>query len=96
MLLSVSVLLTCMNTLSIAQSTPQWPFDRAALSELQKTEKKVFAHYFSPFPISIDNKPPGNDYYQRGFLTDNGEKNKHLKYGGFIRQRPLTRLPRDE
>jgi hypothetical protein len=80
----------------MADTTPQWPFDRAPIAELHQSQKKVFTHYFSPFPISVDNKDPESDYYQRGFLNDNGEGNKHLKYGGYIRQRPLPRAPRKE
>lgn len=89
-------LLLTISATTQAQTTQQWPFDRAPIAELQQTKKKVFAHYFSPFPISIDNRSPQKDYYQRGFLTDSGEKTKHLKYGGYIRQRPLPRLPRSE
>lgn len=87
-------LLICVTAL--ADTTPQWPFDRAPITELHKSRKKVFTHYFSPFSISIDNKDPEADYYQNGFMTDTGERNKHLKYGGYIRQRPLPRLPRTE
>ena len=92
--LLIILLVTTVTTL--ADTTPQWPFDRQPLDQLHKTEKKVFAHYFSPFPISIDNKNPEADYYQNGFIADTGERNKHLKYGGYIRQRPLPRLPRME
>ncbi len=94
--LTYALTLTLLFAVTALAQTPQWPFDRAPISELQQSQKKVFAHYFSPFPISIDNKPPDQDYYQRGFLNDDGERNKHLKYGGYIRQRPLPRLPRPE
>lgn len=73
-----------------------WPFDRPAIDELRKSPKKVFAHYFTPFPLSIDNKDASNDYYQRGYLSPGGEKNKHLAYGGYLRQRPLPRPVRSE
>lgn len=73
-----------------------WPFDRPVLEELRKSPKKVFAHYFTPFPISIDNKDASADYYQRGFLAPEGENKKHLSYGGYLRQRPLPRPVRSE
>ncbi|MBL4699636.1 MAG: hypothetical protein JKX85_00120 [Phycisphaeraceae bacterium] len=95
--LKMSLLLLLITSAStFAQSTEQWPFDRAPITTLQQSQKKVFIHYFSPFPISIDNKDPESDYYQLGFLTDKGENNKHRSYGGYIRQRPLPRLPRME
>lgn len=56
-------------------------------------EAKVFAHYFPPFPISIDNEPPSNDYYARNYLTIDGENGKHRAYGGFLRDRPIGRSP---
>jgi hypothetical protein len=57
------------------------------------TSKKVFAHYFFPFPVSIDNAAPASDYYNRQYLTKNGESNKWLTHGGYLRQRPLGRTP---
>ncbi|MCW2848943.1 MAG: hypothetical protein JWR90_2917 [Marmoricola sp.] len=59
--------------------------------------RKVFAHYFPPYPISADNKPASApllanaDYYTRNFLTVDGEKGKHSSYGGFLRDRPVPR-----
>jgi hypothetical protein len=55
--------------------------------------KKVFAHYFFPFPVSIDNAAPANDYYNRNYLSKTGESSKWLAQGGFLRQRPLGRTP---
>ena len=46
------------------QKTLQWPFDRLPEETLRSMKKKVFAHYFSQFPISIDDRDPANDYYQ--------------------------------
>jgi hypothetical protein len=48
--------------------------------------KKVFAHFFSPFPISIDNKAPDQDYYARNYLQPQGENGKFNKSGGYIRE----------
>ena len=80
-------------------STTPWehevylPFDIPPFSVLRASEKKVYAHYFTQFPISIDNKDPSSDYYQNGYLSPNGEEGKHLDYGGFLRSRPIPREP---
>ncbi|MBY6709482.1 hypothetical protein HQ308_22065 [Rhodococcus sp. BP-241] len=55
--------------------------------------KKVFAHYFPPYPLSLDNAQPASDYYATQYLNPNGENNKHAAYGGFLRDRPLPRAP---
>jgi hypothetical protein len=54
-------------------------------------QRKVFAHYMTSFPISIDNKDPDQDYYATQYLTVHGEHGKHAAYGGFLRDRPLPR-----
>lgn len=51
--------------------------------------KKVFAHYFDRFPLSIDNKPWERDYYSMHYLNAEGEKGKWRDHGGFLRSRPL-------
>ena len=53
------------------------------------SSKKVFAHYFYPYPLSIDNRPPAKDYYNTQFLNKEGEYNKWSAQGGLLRQRPL-------
>lgn len=73
-----------------------WPFDQPSVASLRASEKKVFAHYFTQFPISIDNKPSASDYYQNGYLNPNGESGKHITYGGYLRDRPLPRTVRPE
>jgi Glycosyl hydrolase family 71 len=55
--------------------------------------KKVFAHYFFPFPVSLDNSPPVSDYYNTQYLTKDGESGKWLAQGGYLRQRPLGTTP---
>jgi glycosyl hydrolase family 71 len=60
---------------------------------LFNSTKRVFAHYFHPFPVSIDNNPPATDYYNAQYLTRTGESNKWLKEGGYLRQRPLGVTP---
>ena len=55
------------------------------------TTKKVFAHYFPPYPVSFDNQPPSSDYYALNYLTPDGENGKHAAYGGLLRDRPKGR-----
>ncbi|EFA78284.1 conserved hypothetical protein [Heterostelium album PN500] len=76
--------------------TSCWPFTDSGTTALLNSPKKVFAHYFSLFPISIDNKVSTDDYYTNNFLKPTGEGGKHLQYGGFIRERPLPRPVRPD
>lgn len=62
-------------------------------STLFKSQKKVFAHYFYPFPLSIDGKRADSDYYNRDYLNPAGEKGKFAALGGYLRQRPLPVNP---
>jgi hypothetical protein len=57
-------------------------------SALFNSPKRVFAHYFNPYPISIDNAASADDYYNKNLLVKSGESNKWAAQGGFIRQRP--------
>jgi glycosyl hydrolase family 71 len=57
------------------------------------TSKKVFAHYFFPYPVSLDNAAPANDYYNRNYLSKTGESSKWVAQGGLLRQRPLGVIP---
>lgn len=77
------------------ETTPCWPFDAPPLADLRAAPKKVFAHYFSPYPISLDNKDPELDYYAKNYLQPTGENSKFAYCGGFIKQRPLPQPPRD-
>lgn len=72
------------------------PFDLKGVEALRASPRKVFAHYFSQFPTSIDNRDPATDYYARGYLSVQGENGKHAAYGGYARQRPTPRPPRPE
>lgn len=65
------------------------PLTMPSADALFSSAKKVFAHYFFPFPVSLDNSPPAIDYYNTQYLTKNGESDKWLSQGGFLRQRPL-------
>src|SRR5271170_1779322 len=69
------------------------PYDRPSLAALHASNKKVFAHYFAPFPISLDNTPAATDYYTVDYLAPDGEGGKHVTCGGFLRERPLPQTP---
>ncbi len=71
---------------------PTW-FASPSTLELGTSKKKVFAHYFTPFPISIGNADPEKDYYATQYLRADGENSKWRKVGGFLRERPLVALP---
>ncbi|MFD9302783.1 endo-1,3-alpha-glucanase family glycosylhydrolase [Streptomyces sp. NPDC060048] len=73
------------------------PFDLpqpAALRSGAAAKKLVFAHYFTPYPLSLDNASAGSDYYTRNYLNPDGESGKHQKYGGLLRDRPLPVPPK--
>lgn len=67
-----------------------YPFDR---SDAGSSDKKVFAYYFPPFPVSIDNKDPAEDYYAR-WLDPQGGGGEYADTGGHLRDRPLPRPAR--
>lgn len=51
-------------------------------------DRLVFAHYFTPYPLSADNEPAAADYYAREYLDPDGEDGRHRAYGGLLRDRP--------
>jgi len=65
------------------------PFAMPPTAALFGSTKRVFAHYFYPFPLSIDDKPAASDYYNLEYLAPDGESDKWLARGGYLRQRPL-------
>lgn len=71
----------------------QVPWELPGLVAMRSSKHKVFAHYFLPFPVSLDNMPPGSDYYARNYLIPEGEGGKFAASGGLIRERPLPRAP---
>lgn len=75
-------------------STPCWPYDAPSAETLRASKKKVFAHYFSPFPLSLDNLPSDEDYYATNYLRPEGENGKFYEGGGFINERPVPQAPR--
>ncbi|MCR2823971.1 glycoside hydrolase family 71 protein [Microbacterium sp. zg.Y909] len=69
------------------------PDQSASAVRAAPSERKVFAHYFPPYPVSIDNKPAASDYYTRNYLAVGGENGKHAAYGGLLRDRPVAVTP---
>lgn len=57
--------------------------------KLFSSPRKVFAHYFNRFPLSLDNKNAALDYYATEYLQPTGEQRKWIAEGGFLRARPL-------
>jgi hypothetical protein len=78
------------------ESPPEvWPFAFSPSGD-HRSDQKVFAHYFSPFPLSFDNKPAAEDTYRRVHLSPEGSDAKLAGRGGYkpggggaLRQRPL-------
>ncbi|SCE09881.1 hypothetical protein GA0115252_13041, partial [Streptomyces sp. DfronAA-171] len=73
---------------AVRPATEALPFDLPAVKTLHASGKKVYAHYFTPYPLSLDNQAPGADYYARNYLRPEGESGKHAAYGGLLRDRP--------
>lgn len=51
--------------------------------------RPVIVHYFPPYPLTIGDYDPDNDYYARQYLRPEGENGKFAAYGGLLRERPL-------
>ncbi|MDI2127498.1 endo-1,3-alpha-glucanase family glycosylhydrolase [Yinghuangia seranimata] len=74
-------------------ATAGLPFALPSTAALRSSPHKVFAHYFTPYPVSLDNAAPADDYYARNYLNPAGEGGRHQAYGGLLRDRPLPRAP---
>ncbi len=82
------------SSLTAVSSSACLPFTMPTAATLTASSKKVFAHYVSAFPLSIDNADASNDYYARNYLLPSGETYKFAYCGGFIKERPLPQLVR--
>lgn len=67
------------------------PYDAPSTSTLRSSPKKVFAHYMTSLPVSLDNATTSTDYYARNYLSPAGEGGKYAAYGGYTRDRPAGR-----
>lgn len=81
------------SAMAAATRTGALPFDLPSTSALRSSPRKAFANWVPSLPISLDNKNPSDDYYQRNYLSPYGENSRHAAYGGFLRDRPLGRAP---
>ncbi len=104
LLLTYSVLTTASSTTTsmpsstttataVPMTSSPLPFTMPAKATLRASGKKVFAHYFTPYPISIDNQTPEVDYYTRNYLNPDGENGKFAASGGLLRDRPVPQAP---
>lgn len=96
LLLAVSSSLCCIPQTRGQTMNQVLPFDPPPPATLRASPRKVFAHYFVPFPISTDNEWPDEDYYTTEYLSPDGEDGKFRHGGGYLRERPLPRAPRPE
>src|SRR5271167_1049212 len=64
------------NGMVIDDKVHEFPFTMPARTVLRASAKKVFAHYFTPFPRSLDNADPKSDYYSSQYLMPEGENGK--------------------
>jgi hypothetical protein len=76
-----------------AQSTSVQSTSVQSAAAVKQSGKLVFAHYFPPYPVSLDNAAPATDYYAKNYLRADGENGKFADVGGLLRDRPLTRAP---
>jgi hypothetical protein len=64
------------------------PHNPSAITTSRSSSKKVFAYYFPPFPVSIDNKVASVDSYSKWMYSHNA------KGGAYdLRDRPFARDP---
>jgi hypothetical protein len=80
---------------------PELPFELEPLRPaMAAAALEVYAHWFPPYPISLNNAIPKGlpgattgDTYDVAYLDPNGEGGAHAAEAGMLRDRPLPRLP---
>ena len=65
-----------------------WDMD---YTSLRASQKKVFAHYFGPYPRSWSNETISTQQYESYFNNPNWTSNDYHLDGGLFRDRPLAR-----
>ncbi|MFN8076207.1 MAG: endo-1,3-alpha-glucanase family glycosylhydrolase [Kineosporiaceae bacterium] len=72
-------------------STPWLPFDMPDYATTGGSTKKVFANYFTPLSrvLSGSVNTEATDYYTKNYLNPQGENDKFLRGGGYLRDRPI-------
>lgn len=99
----VALASVALHSSSVQAGTPALPFDLPPSATLRTTGGKVFAHYWPPMPLSIDNKDAATDptaYYAR---YNNPNPNSPAggtaypagaaAYGGYLRDQPIALPP---
>lgn len=76
-------------------TNPELPFELEPLRAQMAKALPVYAHWFPPYPISLDNANPKalggtGDYYDNSLLPATGT---NATVGGFLDERPLPRPP---
>ncbi len=66
-----------------------WPFRNPSPAVLASSPRTTFAHYFPPYPLSLDNLPAGRDTYNDALLDPAGAHGRFAAIGGYLRDRPL-------
>jgi hypothetical protein len=72
----------------VARESPAsvWPFEEQPMGA---GKQKVYIHYFTPLPLTPDNKPAAYDYWNTQALVRSGIGGKYSEAGGYLRERPL-------
>lgn len=70
----------------------RYAFDKPSVGSLRSAKKKAFAFYFPPYPISIENKAQGSDYWAK-WTTEEGRGATGTKQGEELLDRPIGRAP---
>ncbi|MEV0272139.1 glycoside hydrolase family 71 protein [Hamadaea sp. NPDC050747] len=89
---SASATATASPSVVPATNCGRYAFPKPSTSTLRASKKKAFAFYFPPYPISIDNKDPGGDYWAK-WTTEADRLASGTKQGEEMLDRPLTRAP---
>ncbi len=92
--MTMLVLLTATSLAATAMDSRGSSVRAPASPGVGKGSRLVFAHYFPPYPISLDNVDPAVDYYSTNYLNPDGLKGQYSEFGGMLRDRPLPRAPR--
>lgn len=92
--MTLLALLTATSLAATAMDSRGESVRTAASPGVGKGSRLVFAHYFPPYPISLDNLDPAADYYSANYLNPDGLKGQYSEFGGMLRDRPLPRAPR--
>lgn len=76
----------------VGSVSPCYAFEMPPKDTLRASPKKVFAFYYPPFPVSIENADPSSDFWQ-SWLTPDARNGEYQSIGGLMRDRPFPRAP---